>query len=311
VLASGGVPLVAALVTAQLLPGINASCVYLAVCIAFLAIAVALTESGAQRIISANLFVCAMLARVLTALVCYLLAFREGGPFLGPDSTTYFRMSSDLAARAFHLDTLPVVHFGSYDVAHYYLYAAAIRYFDADLFGLQIMNGGLMALAAPLSFGFTRLLLPRAAPVVGLAVALHPSLIVMPAVDLLKDSSILFATVLLIWVMLRLTAARSAAALLVFGVAGAIAALYLKTGRFYTFAYLEGAWVAAGLLMLLARRRIFAASAAIVVSAGIFLAAETLPLRQAWPPAPVMVVNTVAFALGSPGLRHYAFGLFD
>ena len=81
-------------------------------------------------------------------------------------------------------------------MSHYYLFAAAVRFLGADLFGLQVMNCGLIALAAPLVFGIARSILPSAALVVGLGVALHPSLIAIAAVDLLKDPSIIFGTVL-------------------------------------------------------------------------------------------------------------------
>jgi hypothetical protein len=309
--AIGGSVLALSLVLLPAVPGANGSCVYLPLLVGLAALAVARAEPESHRLISLNLFIWALLVRVVAAAGFHMLALREGGPFLGPDSATYFRLSGDLAARNFELDVLPVVHFGSYDVAHYYLFAAAQRWAGADLFGLQILNGALLALAVSLTYGFTRVVLPGAALFVGVATALHPSLIVVSAIDLLKDPSILFATVLLIWVVVRLAEARRLGAMILLASAGVAAALYLRTGRFYTFAYLELACVTAGIVMLISRRRVFKARAAVVIAAAIFVTAETVPARWAWPPAPVMVADTVAFALGSPGLRYYAFGLFD
>jgi hypothetical protein len=294
----------------QLLPGVNASAVYLAA-LSILAAALLAAAEGERWRISFSLFAWAFAVRLLTATACWYLAVREGGPFLGPDSSTYYRESAELAALALRLDALPVVHYGTYDVAQYYLFAGAIRYVGADLFGLQVLNCGLLALAAALTFGFSRMILPRGAVIVGALTAFHPSLIVISAVDLLKDPSIIFGTTLLVWALIRMTRERRLAALGGLALAGLVAALYLRTGRFYTFAYLEGGYVAAGLLMAILGRRVYERRVALALTVLLFALAEGLPMRYAWPPAPLMVADTVAYALGAPGLRYYAFGLFD
>jgi hypothetical protein len=170
----------------------------------------------------------------------------------------------------------------------------------------------MLALVAPLSFGIARLILPPAhALLVGAAIALHPSLIALGAVDLLKDPSIFFATTLVVWAILRSTRERRIGVLVALALAAVVAALYIRTGRFYTFAYLEGAFLGAVILIRLARRRVFERAAAGVLAAGVFVAAEALPMRAGWPPSPVLVAATVSYTLETPGLRQYAMGFFD
>ena len=309
-LRAGVTALCVTLLLAQLLP-VGSSYLSMALLACAGGLIVAGTETGEHRRTSLTLFVWAMLIRCLAVIVCYGLGLREGGPFLGPDSSTYYAMSGRLAASAFHLDSHPVTAFGSYDVSHYYLFAAAIRFFRADLFGLQVMNCGLIALAVPLVFGIARSLLPAAAVGVGLAVALHPSLIAISSVDLLKDPSIIFGTVLLIWIIVRLTQQRSTPAMLLYLLTGLVAALYLRTGRFYSFAYLELALIAGSTFMLLLRVRVFQRSLGIALVTVIFLAGEILPGLASWPPSPLMVAANVSYVLGTPQMSQYATGLFD
>lgn len=311
VLVTGTAALACILLAVQALPGVNSSYLLITATLCVLGGVVARTEWPEYWRTSLSLFVWAMLVRVLVAATCYGLGLREGGPFLGPDSTTYYRMSGDLAASALRLGVHPVTHFGSYDVAHYYLFAAAIRYFQADLFGLQVLNCALAALAAPLMFGVARVVLPSAASVIGAVVALHPSLIMLSAVDLLKDSSIVFGTALVIWVLVRLTRETNRSAMVLYFLAGVMGALYLRTGRFYTFAYLEAAFIVTVAILALVRTSVFQRRVALALAFGLFAVAEAVPARMSWPPSPVMVGSMVSYALGAPGLSHYALGFFD
>jgi hypothetical protein len=300
-----------ALLLPQFLPGVTSSYLLVIAVAAGAALLVAGTEDAAHRSTSLNLFTWALLCRCLAVTACYALGVREGGPFLGPDSTTYFTKGGELAASAFHLDMHPVIAFGSYDVSHYYLFAAAIRYLHTDLFGLQVMNCAMIALAAPLMYGIARIMLPSAALVLGLAVALHPSLIALAAVDLLKDPSIIFGTVLLVWVIVRLTVERRPHAMVLYALAGLVAALYLRSGRFYSFAYLEFAFIATVVLLRFLRVPAFQRATAAVLVAGVFLTGEVLLARASWPPSPIMVASTVSYVLDTPAMSQYAAGLFD
>lgn len=310
-LRSGLVGLGLALLPAQFLPGVNASYVVVVAIACLCAALIARAEDPADRLTSFTLFAWAMLLRVVAVTAAYALGVREGGPFLGPDSTTYYQMSADLAASGFHVAAHPVVVFGSYDLAQYYFFAGAMKGLGADLFGLQMLNCGLTALAAPLLFGFARSVVPRWALWLGLAVAVHPSLVALSAVDLLKDPSIIFATLLLVWILLKLTRERAPGVILLLSGAGIVAAVYLHTGRFYTFAYLELAFIAALVIMRLMRLAVFARTLALVAAASIFLAGEILPMRAAWLPSPVMVASSVSYVLGTPAMSQYAMGLFD
>jgi hypothetical protein len=310
-LRAGSSALCFTLLLGLLLPGVGPSYLITALLSCAAAVLISRTEAGEHRRTSLNLFVWAMLIRCIAVTACYTLGLREGGPFLGPDSATYYTRSGSLAASAFYLDAHPVVVFGSYDVSHYYLFAAAVRFFRADLFGLQVMNCGLIALAAPLVFGIARSILPSAALVVGLGVALHPSLVAIAAVDLLKDPSIIFGTVLVIWVIVRMTREQAAHALVLYFLAGTVAAVYLRTGRFYSFAYLEMALIAGTTFMMLLRVRVFQRTLGVVLATVMFVLGEVVPARASWPPSPLMIASSVSHVLGTPQMSQYALGLFD
>jgi hypothetical protein len=311
VLRTGSAGLLAALAVVGWLPDTNASYLWLASAIAVAALLVARTEAPAGRVISMNLFVWAMLVRVAALGVLRLLALADGGVSLGPDSATYFVQSAALAASGLHTDTPAAVYFGTYDVAHYYLFAAAVRYFDADLFGLQVMNCGFIALVAPLALGFSRVILPWAAVLIAVAVAFNPGLVVLSTRDLLKDPSILCAMALLIWAVVRMTREPRVPVLAAYVLPGLAGALYLRTGRFYVFGYLEAAIVAAAVVMLVTRRTIFVRHAAVPLVALVFLLGEALPMLSVWPPSPRLILNHIDQVRGSPRMIRYSEGLAD
>lgn len=270
------------------------------------------SERTRARTVSVNLFMLALAIRVTALLVFTGAALREGGPFLGPDSTGYFNGATEIVARGFDLGTNPLVFFGTYDISHYYLFAVAIRFLHADLFGLQTLNIGLTALAAPLSFAIARNVLPRVARAVGLFVAFYPSLIVLSAVDLLKDPSVVFATLLSVWAILRIVRARTLRPVLFYSLPAAIALMYLRTGRLYSFAYLEAATAAAGMWVIIFPRRLcFRTRAAAAGLLFVFSAAEIVPARVGWPISPTLFVSQVQYALGTPTMRIYSAGLVD
>ena len=142
--------------------------------------------------------------RFVTLIVIHAVARAAGGPFLGPDSTTYLARSIDLAARGFQIPQHPALYLGSFDSAHYYLFASMIYAFDADLFALQLLNSGLIVLVGLLTFAWTRRVAPGTALWIGLGATLYPNLVVLSVLDLLKDPSVLFALTCTIWAFVHL-----------------------------------------------------------------------------------------------------------
>lgn len=291
--------------------GVNGS--YLAVVALTLAAGtlVALSEDRDARLVSGALLVWALLLRCAALICCFAWAAAQGGPFLGPDSTLYFDTAHDLARRGFQLDALPVIAFGTYDVGQFYLFAAGIRWLHADLFGLQTINCGLTALAAPLAYGAARVLVPRGAIWIGLLVAVHPTLIALSSIDLLKDPSIVCALAALVWALVRIIAAHDARAIAGFAAVALVAACYLRVSRFYTFTYVEAGFVAAMAVAWRARTRLTARRMALAVIVGVFLLTEGVPARAKWPPTPVLFLSMASYTLDTPALRAYAPGLFD
>lgn len=277
------------------------------------AAALAAGEVRRNRIVVLNLFSLAFLLRVVALTSLSWAAARDGGSFLGPDSVSFVRGATYLAAHAFHLGMSPLVFFGTYDVGHYYLFATAIQYLHADLLGLQMINASLSALAAPLTFSIVRRVLPRTARVSGLLVGLYPSLVVLSVVDLLKDPSVLCATLVAVWTVAAMARARHPATIFLV-VPGLLAVLYLRTSRFYTLAYLEfglvcaTAWVVVIMRGIRIRRPIRTAIAGLVL---MFAAGEAIPAIVGWPPSPVLFTAQVLRATGTPGLMNYSAGLVD
>ena len=290
---------VAALVTVHA----NTSFALVLVAALVLALAIAGIEARGYRTFSFNLFLWGFIARVLFVTLCSFAATREGGPFLGPDATGYFNGSIELAARAFHLPDPAVVFFGSYDVGQYYLFAVMIRYAHTDLFGLQVMNCAFTALAAPLAFAIARDVVPRWAAAVGVGVALSPSLIGLSTIDLLKDPSIVFGMLALIWLLLQLRGTRFLMPASVFAAVAGCVALYLRTSRFYVFTYIEAGFVVAVLAMFRASARAFVRPQALALSVLVFGVAEFVPTRALWPTSPVMFLAMTTHTLNTAGMR--------
>lgn len=305
----------AALALAVIVPvpllGVNYS--YLTMICAALAggATIAWAEGRGGRRLSFNLLVWALVIRsaVLTAL--FALSVREGGPFLGPDSTDYFYSSLELARAGFRLPEPAVVYYGTYDVGQFYLFAAMIRYLHADLFGLQLMNCALTALAAPLVLHVARAVVPRGAIWIAIIAAVHPTLVGLSAVDLLKDPSIICATVALLWALVQLTHADRRLPVACFSVVMLAAALYLRTSRFYVFAYIEGAFAVTLIVLATLRIRPFRRRAALVLSVFLFAAAEVIPIPLNWPASPVMVVRSAVYTMATPDMFFYKAGLMN
>lgn len=270
---------------------------------------VAAIEPSRTRVVSLNLFALALAMRVLWLLGVTLLT-GHGAPFLGPDSSTYWDGALDLVSQQFRLGVPPPAYYGSYDVGQYYLFACAVRLFGPHVVCLQMLNAGLSALAAPVTFAIARMTVPRGARAIGLFVALSPSLTALSAMDLLKDPSVIFATLVALLATLRLIRERAIRRLIAPAAAAVGAFLYLRTTRFYAFAYIEYATIAAIAVAVLlcgrigARRR---AGLAVLVLA--FGAAEVIPVPAGWPPTPELFAAQVGYVLDTPAMRFYSGGL--
>jgi len=272
--------------------------------------AVARTEPPRTRIVSLNVFALALAMRVLWLIAATVGAGHGASPFLGPDSSAYWEGAIDLVSQHFHLGVLPPAYYGTYDVGQYYLFASVVALFGAHVVALQMLNAGLSALTAPLAFGIARLTVPRGARAIGVFVALSPSLTALSAMDLLKDPSVIFATLVALLATLRLLRERTGLRLIGPVSAALMAFLYLRMTRFYAFAYVEYATVGAiGLALLLCGRAGARRRAAVAALLCVFGAAEIIPVPVGWPPTPLLFASQVGYVLDTPSMRLYPAGL--
>ena len=262
-----------------------------------------------DRTIIVGLFGLALSARLVALIVLHSLAVSSGGPFLGLDSTAFLERSQLLAANAFAVPEHPITVFRDFGVAHYYVFAAAVRWLGVNLFGLQFLNCILIAAVAPLTYSWCRRVAPASALWIGLVVALHPSLITLGALDLLKDPSVLFFSSLAIWALVRLVGADSSRATALFALVASVALIYLRLDRFYIAAYVEGAGVVA-LLYLAMRARSFRWLPVVALMATL-LVAEVVPVRLGWPASHTIMLQAIGWARITPSIRDYSPGLFD
>jgi hypothetical protein len=273
-------------------------------------------HDAADRWVLVQLATIALACRVAAHVALYGWARAHGGPYLGPDSTVYFLVSRDLASRDFATPVPFAAYFGSYDCAHYYLFAAAQRFLGADLFGLQTLNVALTALIGPLFYSIWRTLRLRHALPLGVGLAVYPSLVALSVNDLLKDPSVLAATVLGAWALVRITRVPSASGIAGLAVVATLALVYVRMSRFYIAAFLEAGVVASlGIGWLMAARaggrpiRTRGPAAAGVLSA--VLLVELVPAMAGWPLTPALMISAVSHSMATPLMHTYAGGLAD
>jgi hypothetical protein len=275
----------------------------------------ALAQDREERPVFLGLFAAGMLVRFYAQLALYKWAIAGGGPFLSPDATMYLHRSLFLAADNFQHALTPALYFGTYDCAHYYLFAALIKFGGADMYGLQMFNAGLTALVGPLAYGAARAVFPRYAVPLGVVVALSPTLVAYGVNDLLKDPGVIASAMLALWAIARLTRTERPAIQLVLVLAAAVALGYSRMSRFYVVPFFGiafiGAWVITRLPIGGGSRQWLPRSRFALGVVAIFLVAELAPMRLGWPPSTVMVANQVVSTLDSPAMRVYAKGLFD
>ena len=270
------------------------------------ALLLARTEPPSERRGFLSLFAWAFIARLTVLLVLWGVLLPEKPGFLGPDAGMFFRVSELLADNGFRLNAHPITVLGSYDVAHYYLFAAAIRLLGSDLFTLKLVNSGLTALVAPLLFSWSRSAIPQHGAVLGLVVALHPSLIVLSTVDLLKDPSIVFFMTLFIWSLTRAMKETRLGSKVGFAALSVAGIAYLRMDRAYVVAHLELAALAVFLLSAFRWRSLSPVfRRGIVVAAIVFVAAEGATAVLGWPAAPILVYLNAQHVFGVPAMWDY------
>lgn len=271
------------------------------------ALALCVFEPRESRRVFLSVFFWAFAARLILLDALLSLSAHVGGPFLGPDGTSYWFGAQELAASAFHLPAHPTTVFGSLDVAHYYLFAAAIRFLGADLYGLQLINCFATALVAPLVFAIARRVIPEWAGLISLAIAFYPSMIVLSAADLLKDPTIILATVAFARAVVNLDGplARTVAMIAL----ATVALLYLRTARGYIVFHIEFAATATFVYCVVPNRWASVGARRTLLVLAIFAAGEALPMAAGWPSSPSIFVGQVRHTLGTPRMREADLGL--
>jgi hypothetical protein len=278
----------------RLLGFANSSYLYCTLILVLAFIPFALREAPASRRVFVSIAALAFMLRLILLTAVFNASVKAGGPFLGPDSTQFFRESHVLADRGFALGAHPIAVFETYDVAHYYIYGFLIGGFDADLFALQLFNSGLTALAAALMFSVGRIVVPQWATAYGLLIAINPSLMVLSIKDLLKDPSILAAVTVAVWALVHVCQEGRWTSRVAYGLIGSMALAYLHMDRFYVAAYLEIA--AAALLAFLLWRAPSRIRPHILVPLFlVFAVAEAVPMTLGWKSTPGILLEQVRF----------------
>lgn len=280
-------------------------------CAAGLAALLAGLLPAADRRVFVALVLVATIARLVVHPLVFAWTSAAGGPFLGPDSTKYFEESVALAADDFWTYLHPALYFGTYDSAHYYVFAALVRLVGPDLYALQWWNCCLTAVAAATTYPLARRVDGAPAALAGLVVALHPSFVVLGAKDLLKDPAVVLAALVTVWswlVLMRVSASRGVAA---FAVTSTLAMSYLRMSRPYALYFLEFALAATLALAWWRGHRLFGRRAAALGFAAALLVAEIGPWAIGWPPSPAMLLSQFRHTAASIEMREYSRGLFD
>jgi hypothetical protein len=304
-----GMLMLVVLIPAPFLTGVSdVSSAILGAVLAFIGVGVA----GAQRELrrfAASLFLWAFALRLSALLLLSAVPGYDRSAFLGPDSASYYLGSQMLAAGELPPGRSPIQIFGSTDIAHYYLFAAALSAFNVDLFGLQLLNGALSALTALVTFLWCKAVLPSHAALTGVAVACGPTLIAMSVTDLLKDPSIVMATVLALWAITRLLGSSRVLSAAGWGVLVVAALMYLRMDRFYVAAYLEAAFIIVVFIVL--ARGVMVTRAPIAILALAVLAAEAGPMALGWPSSPEAIATNVVHVERTPAIRDSPPGIID
>jgi len=268
--------------------------------------AIGLSESRGVRATFLSIVVFSLALKVLMLDALALLGVGSVSYF-GPDSRSYLAISTALANDGLRITGTAPAAFGTYDVAHFYLFALPIR-LGADVAALQLLNGGVTALAAGISYLWLRRLVPAQAAFLAAVVAMHPSLAGISIFGLLKDPSIVLATTVTIWGLSRLWEAASPRGGVIWGLAAAGGLIYLRMDRGYVAFYMEIAVVAMIAFLLLRHRLPTFPGPVIGAALGVLLLAEFVPNALGWPSSPELFASQVSHVMGAAAIRETDVG---
>lgn len=289
--------------------------------VAALSLVLSLLEPKSSRRVFISIFAVALAAHVSIPALLAHFESPAGDIYLGPDGSGYWRGAQSLVNSGLWSGDHPAARFGTYDAAHYYVFAATLLGFGGGLASLQLLNVAMTALAGPIAFAFARRVLPGHAVLIGLLVGLHPSLIALSSADLLKDPLIAVATLAAFWAIAGLLDQGPVRSKMAFALLGVTALIYLRTDRFYVAAMLEAA-VAVSLVIRLLRggllsldgvrrplqlSRVVALALLVLVLAG----GELAPTIFGWPFSPAMVIGNAKVVQDTAALHEYAPGVLN
>ncbi|MCC6164921.1 MAG: hypothetical protein IT182_16350 [Acidobacteria bacterium] len=242
------------------------------------------------------------------ALVAAVVAQRSlGTVVLGGDGQQYLSRALYLAASGFSLDVSPIVEFGTYDVGPYYYFATVIGGLGQNLIALQMTNAAVSSLVPPLTYAMAHRLVPRHAMWIGIVLALYPTAMVFAVLDLLKDPSVVLATVTAFCAIVYLIEddailAPGRRATLLFLILASLS--YLHLSRYYSMLFLGLAMlVSVGFLVAWRRAR---PRRALMQVAVVWVLAEGIFLPFGWPPSPAMLSSSAQSVLDAADIAHRA-----
>jgi hypothetical protein len=290
----------------------NASYLASAAVTALIALAFSRLEAPEERRTFLALWMLSLFLTLVALLAMSGAWWSVGGPSLGRDSMLYLRRSLVLARTHFDLGDHPTHVFGTTELAHYYVYAALIRFFDADVFAIQTFNSGLLAMAGALTYAAARFIIPRYAVAAGALVALDPELAMLAARDLLKDPSIVLGLTASVRALVGMWQATTRWERLTWGAVGATMIGYLRIDRSYVAVYLAVAVAAVALLVGFRRRPTIAAGRTVAIALlAVFATAEIAIVAMGWPSAVTLMYGQIVHVRHTRGMSDYASGMAD
>lgn len=267
-------------------------------------------ESSEQRTPILQLTILAFAWRWVLLIGGALLQESAGTLVLGPDGLKYLDAAGEIVDAGFRLPRPSFEHFSTFDTAHMFVFAGVMRLLGPSLFVLHVFNTTLTTLIVPLTYLWTLRVAPALAVRAALVTAAFTSITYFAAIDLLKDGSVITATVAAVYgLSLMCHGGLGRWKLFAVAVVTGLVLAYVHMSRFYPLLYLEIAVAVTALLFLIRRQPISRRAAAAVL--GTFLVAEAVPASAGWPVSPVAFAAAFAQATNADGLRFFSAGLLE